>query len=63
MYSPLRNGQSSHAQRLVPSGYMLVDAIYERPIQVENNPRCFHDFSKQKNGDRCARPPRIDETN
>jgi hypothetical protein len=50
MDSPLRHGESSHAQSLVPTGYMLVDAIDERSIQVENNSRCFQEFSKQKMG-------------
>ncbi len=47
---PLRNGESSRAQSLLPTGYMLVDAIDERSIQVENNSRCFQELFKQKMG-------------
>jgi hypothetical protein len=50
MDSPLRYAESSRAQSLVPSGHMLIDAIDERSIEVENNPRCFQEFSKQKKG-------------
>ena len=59
MDSPLRYGESSRAQGLVPTGYMLVDAIDERSIQVEDDSGCFQDLSRRKNGDRVAPVPRF----
>ena len=57
MDSPLRYGEPSRAQGLVPGGYVLVDAIDERSIQVKDDSGCFQHLSRRKNGDRSARSP------
>jgi hypothetical protein len=63
MDSPLRHGESSRAQGLVPSGDMLVDAINERSIQVENNSGRFQEPSRQKKWGPLGTAPTLHETN